>query len=359
MADRYAGRAIAMVDAGAQREASAYVWNVWAVIHAHRGDWARAEKANATALERLGEVGDFNLEAEVWQMRSAIYLGSGAFGSAESAWSRHRSLAERKRNPQNLCWSLLDEAETRVGRDETEAAARALDAALAIPTAPNDGSSTIEKHYATAVVRAAQRRWPEAIESADAIIEHARAPAAVGLSLRRLLRRSGGGVLRCAGGRLPTVPRPCAGRSAAARSCAAPRASSAACAPRRWLLEGLLKWAEGDHAAARERWRRAEEVALRKGTPLRARPRALRDRPPQRRRRRRAPGLPGRCGGDVRAPRRAADAAARARGAGTGPDRGGRTDDRDLPARAARPEPRAATEGPESDAGAPGPDQRR
>ena len=90
MADRYAGRAIAMVDAGAQREASAYVWNVWAVIHAHRGDWARAEKANATALERLGEVGDFNLEAEVWQTRSAIYLGSGAFGSAESAWSRHR-----------------------------------------------------------------------------------------------------------------------------------------------------------------------------------------------------------------------------------------------------------------------------
>ena len=56
-------------------------------------------------------------------MRSAIYLGSGAFGSAESAWSRHRSLAERKRNPQNLCWSLLDEAETRVGRDEIDAAA--------------------------------------------------------------------------------------------------------------------------------------------------------------------------------------------------------------------------------------------
>ena len=27
-ADRYAARAIAMVDAGAQREASAYVWNV-------------------------------------------------------------------------------------------------------------------------------------------------------------------------------------------------------------------------------------------------------------------------------------------------------------------------------------------
>jgi eukaryotic-like serine/threonine-protein kinase len=35
---------------------------------------------------------------------------------------------------------------------------------------------------------------------------------------------------------------------------------------RRWLLEGLLAWAEGDHSAARERWRRAEAIALRKGT---------------------------------------------------------------------------------------------
>ena len=229
-----------MVDAGAQREASAYVWNVWAVIHAHRGDWARAEKANATALERLGEVGDFNLEAEVWQMRSAIYLGSGAFGSAESAWSRHRSLAERKRNPQNLCWSLLDEAETRVGRDETEAAARALDAALAIPTAPNDGSSTIEKHFATAVVRAAQRRWPEAIASADAIIDMLERQPPSAFHYVDFCAGAVGVYFDALEDGAATAPRRCAGRSAAARSCAAPRASSAACASRRWLLEGLL-----------------------------------------------------------------------------------------------------------------------
>jgi class 3 adenylate cyclase/tetratricopeptide (TPR) repeat protein len=266
MADRYAERAIAMVDAGAQREASAYVWNVWAVIHAHRGDWARAEKANATALERLGEVGDFNLEAEVWQMRSAIYLGSGAFGSAESAWSRHRALADRKRNPQNLCWSLLDEAETRVGRDETDAAAAALDAALAIPTAPNDGSSTIEKHYATAVVRAAQRRWPEAIRSADAIIDmlERRPPSAfhyvdfcagaVGVYFDALEADGGdrAGLLRRAQRGCKVVRR-------AARQFGSVRA-------RRWLLEGLLAWAQGEHPQARERWRRAEAIALRKGT---------------------------------------------------------------------------------------------
>jgi class 3 adenylate cyclase/tetratricopeptide (TPR) repeat protein len=266
MADRYAERAIAMVDAGAQREASAYVWNVWAVIHAHRGDWARAEKANATALERLGEVGDFNLEAEVWQMRSAIYICSGAFGSAESAWSRHRTLAEGKRNPQNLCWSLLDEAETRVGRDEVELAAEALDAALAIPTAPNDGSSTIEKHYATAIVRAAQRRWPEALEAADAVVDIlARQPpsafhyvdfgaGAVGVYFDAL---DDG---RC--DRAATLRR-------ARRGCKVVRRVSrqfGSVRSRRFLLEGLLAWAEGDHAGARERWRRAEAIAVRKGT---------------------------------------------------------------------------------------------
>jgi hypothetical protein len=64
--------------------------------------------------------------------------------------------ADARGNAQNMCWSLLDEAETRVGRDEIDAAASALDAALAIPTAANDGSSTIEKHFATAIARAAQ-----------------------------------------------------------------------------------------------------------------------------------------------------------------------------------------------------------
>jgi class 3 adenylate cyclase/tetratricopeptide (TPR) repeat protein len=266
MADRYAERAIAMVDAGAQHEASAYVWNVWAVIHAHRGDWARAERANATALERLGEVGDFNLEAEVWQMRAAICICSGAFGAAESGWSRHRALAEGKRNSQNLCWSLLDEAQTGVGRDDIDAAAEALDAALAIATAPNDGSSTIEKHYATAVVRAAQGRWPEAIQAADAIVEMlARQPpsafhyvdfcaGAVGVYFDAL--EAG----RC--DRATTLRR-------ARRGCKVVRRASrqfGSVRSRRWLLEGLLAWAEGDHDAARERWRRAEAVAVRTGT---------------------------------------------------------------------------------------------
>jgi tetratricopeptide (TPR) repeat protein len=266
MADRYAERAIAMVDAGAQDEASAYVWNIRAVIHAHRGDWTRAEHANGTALERLGEVGDFNLEAEVWQMQAAICIFSGAFRAAENGWSRHRALAEGKRNPQNLCWSLLDEAESRVGLDEVDAAAEALDAALAIPTAPSDGSSTIEKHYATAIVRAAQGRWQEAISEADAIVDMlVRQPpsafhyaefgaGAVGVYFDAL--DAGGG------NRPATLHR-------ARRGCKVVRRASrqfGSVRARRWLLEGLLAWEDGDRAAARRRWRRAEAVAVEKGS---------------------------------------------------------------------------------------------
>jgi len=260
-ADRYAARAVAMVDAGAQREAAAYVWNIWAILWAHRGHWARAEAANTTALERLGEVGDFNLEAEVWLTRSMIYISSGAFGSAESAWQRYRELAERTGNSQSVCWSLLDEAETRVGRDEVDAADQALAAALAIPTAPEDGSSTIEKHYATALVRAAQGRYREAVEAADAIVAiNAAKPAAfhyvdfcaeavrvyfdaleAGAPDRDLLLRQ------------------------AERGCRLVRRASrlfGSVRSRRWLLQGKLEWETGRPGRAHRAWRRAEAAAV-------------------------------------------------------------------------------------------------
>ena len=261
-ANRYAARAIAMVDAGAHHEASAYVWNVWAVIAAHRGQWARAEAANTTALERLGEVGDFNLEAEVWQTRSAIYICSGAFGAAEAAWRRHRELAERKDNAQNLCWSQLDEAETRVGRDEIDGAAAALEAALAIPTAANDGSSTIEKHYATALVRAAQGRYGEAIAAADGVIDViARQPPAAFHY-----------VDFCAGAArvyFDALDERACDRAAvlrkAKRACKLVRRSSRQFGnvrSRRWLLQGLLEWEQGRPERAHAAWQRAEATAV-------------------------------------------------------------------------------------------------
>jgi class 3 adenylate cyclase/tetratricopeptide (TPR) repeat protein len=261
-ADRYAARAIAMVDAGAQREAGAYVWNVWAIIGSHRGHWARAEAANTTALERLGEVGDFNLEAEIWLTRSMIYIASGAFGSADSAWQRHRELAERKGNRQNLCWSLLDEAQARVGRDEIEGADQALASALDIPTAPDDGSSAIEKHYATALVRAAQGRYREAVEAADAIvaINAAKPPAAfhyvhfcaeaIGVYFDALEAGEGDRAAL-----LRRTERGCRLVRRAARSFGSVRS-------RRWLLQGKLDWEADRPERARRAWRRAEATAV-------------------------------------------------------------------------------------------------
>ncbi|MEA2141595.1 MAG: hypothetical protein QOI64_25 [Solirubrobacteraceae bacterium] len=261
LSDRYAARAIEMVDAGGQHEASAYVWNIWAVIGAHRGQWAHAEEANKTALERLGEVGDFNLEAEVWQTRAAIYICSGAFEKAEAAWTRHRELAKRKGNPQNMCWSLLDEAEARVGRDEIDGAARALEAALAIPTAANDGSSTIEKNYATALVRGAQGRWDEAIAAADVVVDIVASQpptafhyvdfcaGAVRIYFDALDAR--------AGDRAATLRR-------AERGCKVVRRVSRQFGnvrSRRWLLQGALEWEHGRRDGALKAWRRAEATA--------------------------------------------------------------------------------------------------
>jgi class 3 adenylate cyclase/tetratricopeptide (TPR) repeat protein len=169
-ADRYSARAVRMTDVEGQTEAAAYVWSIQALIHAQRGHWELAKKANQRALDRIREVGDFNLEAEVWQTRSAVHICEGNFAAAEDAWTHTRDLSKRRHNPQVLCWSLLDEVETRVGRDDLDRAARTLDEALAVPTAESDGSSTIEKHYATALVRARQGRYDEAVREADAVV---------------------------------------------------------------------------------------------------------------------------------------------------------------------------------------------
>ena len=271
-------------------------------------------------------------------MRSAIYICSGAFGArrerAGAGTARSPSASATRRTCAGRCSTR---PRRRVGRDETDAAARALDAALAIPTAPNDGSSTIEKHYATAVVRAAQGRWRGGDRVGRRDHRHARAPAAVGLPLRRLLRRRRGRLLRCARGRrcdraatLRRAQRGCKVVRRAARQFGSVRA-------RRWLLEGLLEWARGrPRRGARALAPRRGGRAARRGRRFelaRARFEIARHSDGAGRRARR---LPGRRGGDVRAPGRAADAAARARGAGrrTRPRR--RTDDRDLPARAAR-----------------------
>lgn len=267
--DRYAARAIVMTEDRAHGEAGAYVWSIRALIEAQRGRWASAKEANQRALDRIGEVGDYNLEAEVWQTRSAIHICEGDLSAAERAWRRTRELAERNGNPQVMCWSLLDEVETRIGRDETGSAAEVLEAALAVPTAETDGSSAIEKHYATALVRAAQGRREEAVRAADAVVEMVagRLPTAFHW------------VDFCAGAvevylhLLEQTPAPDGAhleRSAARGARLVRRISRqfGNVRPRAWLLQGMVEWQRGRPDRAFKHWRRADEVAIRMDMPF-------------------------------------------------------------------------------------------
>jgi class 3 adenylate cyclase/tetratricopeptide (TPR) repeat protein len=267
-ADRYAARAVRMTDESGQTEAAAYVWSIQALIHAHRGSWELAKEANQRALDRIREVGDFNLEAEVWQTRSAVHICEGNFAAAESAWTHTRELSRRRHNPQVLCWSLLDEVETHLGRDELGLAATTLDAALAVPTAESDGSSTIEKHYATALVRARQGRHDEAIRHADAVVAMVARQQPAGFHW----------VDFCAGAvevYFDVMERAPARRAQvlrkAKRGCRVVRRASRSFGnvrPRRWLLQGLLEWHRDERDKAFRAWRRADAIATRMEMPF-------------------------------------------------------------------------------------------
>jgi tetratricopeptide (TPR) repeat protein len=169
--DWYAGAAVAMAESGAQFSAAAYVWSVNSLTFAQRGSWQVAKAANAEALRRVQELGDFNQEAEAWVIRATIALCEGNFNEAPQAWQNARTLAVQRGNDQILCWSLLDEVDTCLGRDDVESAARVLDQALAVPTASSDGSSRIDKCRATAMVRYRQGRYGESVAAADEVME--------------------------------------------------------------------------------------------------------------------------------------------------------------------------------------------
>ncbi len=270
-ADRYAARAIEMTDHGPHTEAGAYVWSIYALIWIQRGDFSRARHANQRALERIREVGDFNLEFEVWQTRSALNICSGNFGEAEAAWARTRDLAKRKGNPQGMCWSLLDEVETRVGRGEDSAAARALDAALAIPVAGTDGGTNIEIHFATALVRARQGRFDEAIAAADEVVGMVASRAPTGFHWADFCASAVGVYLDVLERGKPEGSARAELEKKAARGCKVVRKVSRQFGnvrARRWLLSGLLAWERGNADSALADLRRAEETAARMDMPF-------------------------------------------------------------------------------------------
>ncbi|HWD77101.1 MAG TPA: AAA family ATPase [Solirubrobacteraceae bacterium] len=264
LADSYGARAVQMADLEGQSEALAYVWNVQALMEAQRGHWRRSIQASNRALQVFGEIGDYNLEAELWQTRSALHICSGDFRGAEACWRRTRELAARNANPQLETWSLLDEVETQVGRGAVEPARSALDAALAIDTPASDGGTLIEKHYATALTRLREERRDEALRAADAVVEMVTAQiptgfhwadfaaGAVEVYLEMLEQASDAAERRMLELR-------------AERGCKALRRISwnfHGIRPRRLLLQGRLEWEQGQPSRARRCWLSAERMAL-------------------------------------------------------------------------------------------------
>jgi class 3 adenylate cyclase/tetratricopeptide (TPR) repeat protein len=169
--DAYTARAVRMAGEGGQTGALAYVWSIAAITQAQRGRWNEALVANQRALDLVQELGDHNVEAEVWIVRATVHDCAGDYAALARDWPQARELATRRRNPQILCWSYLDECDACLGAGDTDGAARALEQALGTTTAANDGSSTVDKAQARAVVRLRQGRLAEAAEAAREVIE--------------------------------------------------------------------------------------------------------------------------------------------------------------------------------------------
>lgn len=271
-ADWYARRAVGMAEKEGQYAAAAYVWSINSLTEAQRGNWKAAKAANAEALRRVQQLGDYNVEAEVWVIRATVNICEGDFAAAPEAWQHARALAERNGNAQILCWSLLDEVDTRLGRGDTEGAARVLEAALAVPTAVSDGSSTIDKQRATAMTRLRQQRYAEAVEAADVVVDMVtRQPptgyhwvdfCASAVEVYLCVLQESGEYARERRRELERrAERGCKALSKLSRIFGNVR-------PRSWLLRGLLHLQRGERAKALQAFGRAETIAVEMDMPF-------------------------------------------------------------------------------------------
>lgn len=263
LADSYAARAVQMADLEGQSEALAYVWNIQAIMAAQRGQWRRGIRASDRALQVFGEIGDYNLEAELWQTRSALYICAGDFAGAEVCWRRTRELAARNVNPQLETWSWLDEVQCRAGAGDTDAAARALEAALAIPTPASDGGTLIEKHWSTAATRLQQGRFEEALTAADAVIDMVTAQMPIGFHWADFAAGTVGVYLEMLENERDPALRTML-EDRARRGCRALRRIAwtfHGIRPRRLILQGRLESEQGRRSQAQRHWREAERLA--------------------------------------------------------------------------------------------------
>jgi tetratricopeptide (TPR) repeat protein len=272
LSELYCAQAIAMAEREDKFDAAAYVWHMRAIALAQPGKWKAALDANDQALDLIRQLGDFNLEAEAWQVRAAINICDGDYHAASRAWPETYRLGDRNGNQQVRCWGLLDQAEVLLARGEVEAAGAALDSALLIPTAATDGTSAIEKVTVTAITRLLQGREAEAVEAADAAVDMvARQPptsfnwvdfCAQAVEVYLALLEEGGAYARAHRDELMAR----AQRGSRQVNKAARRFWGSR--PRVWLLRGMVSWLEGDRTGARKAWDRAESEARKLGLPF-------------------------------------------------------------------------------------------
>jgi class 3 adenylate cyclase/tetratricopeptide (TPR) repeat protein len=272
LSELYCTQAIAMAEREDKFDAAAYVWHMRAIALAQPGRWRAAVDANDQALTLIKELGDFNLEAEAWQVRAAINFCDGDYAAASASWPETYRLGERNGNQQVRCWGLLDQAQVLLARGEVDAAGAALESALLVPTAPTDGTSAIEKLTVTAVTRLFQGRPAEAVEAADAAVEMvSRQPptsfnwvdfCAQAVEVYLALLEEAEPYARAHRDELLARAR----RGTRQVNKAARRFWGSK--PRVWLLRGMIRWREGDQPGARGAWDRAEAESRRLGLPF-------------------------------------------------------------------------------------------
>ncbi len=89
---------------------------------------------------------------------------------AEAAWQHHRALAAETGSAINLCWSLLDEAQTAFLRGDTAACSRAVHAAREIPLDGADGGTLLERQTAEALAHLLEGATAQAYRTASGVL---------------------------------------------------------------------------------------------------------------------------------------------------------------------------------------------
>jgi class 3 adenylate cyclase/tetratricopeptide (TPR) repeat protein len=168
--DWYGAHAATMAESEGQYAAGAYVWHIGALREITNGRIAPALEANAKALTRIQELGDFNLETEAWSVRAMILATAMDCREGPDAAARCIARAQATGSTVLGCWAQLNLVDFALGQGEVAVARVTLDRALAIETRDGDLGSRVLKQRGVALVCAREGRWAEAVEAARTVL---------------------------------------------------------------------------------------------------------------------------------------------------------------------------------------------